>query len=67
MRITINSDDPAYFGGYVVANYVAAQQALALTREDIAALARNSFAASFLPEGEKARWIAKVDAIARQN
>ena len=67
LRVTVNSDDPAYFGGYVVANYVAAQQALGLTREDIATLARNSFAASFLPEADKARWIAKVDAYARQN
>jgi adenosine deaminase len=45
--ITVNSDDPAYFGGYVVANYVAAQRALGLTRADLATLARNSFAASF--------------------
>jgi adenosine deaminase len=59
--VTVNSDDPAYFGGYVVANYVAAQKALDLTRADIATLARNSFAASFLPEADKARWIAQVD------
>jgi adenosine deaminase len=67
LRVTVNSDDPAYFGGYVVANYVAAQRALGLTREDIATLARNSFVASFLPEADKARWIAKIDAIARQD
>ena len=65
LTITINSDDPAYFGGYVLDNYAAAQRALALTRDDIATLARNSFAASFLPEGDKAAWIAKVDACAR--
>jgi adenosine deaminase len=65
--ITVNSDDPAYFGGYVVANYVAAQKALGLTREDLATFARNSFAASFLPEADKARWIAKVDAAAQAN
>jgi len=65
--ITINSDDPAYFGGYVVANYVAAQEALGLTRADVAALARNSFAASFLPAADKARWLAKVDAAAQAN
>jgi adenosine deaminase len=65
--VTVNSDDPAYFGGYVVANYVAAQRALGLTREDIATLARNSFAASFLPEADKARWMAKIDAVARKN
>ena len=65
--ITVNSDDPAYFGGYVVANYVAAQRALGLTRADIATLARNSFAASFLPDADKARWIARVDAAAHAN
>jgi adenosine deaminase len=59
--VTVNSDDPAYFGGYVVANYVAAQRALGLTRADLATLARNSFAASLLPEADKARWIAQVD------
>ena len=62
LRITVNSDDPAYFGGYIVDNYVAAQRALGLTRDDIVALARNSFAASFLPERDKITWIAKVDA-----
>jgi adenosine deaminase len=62
LRITINSDDPAYFGGYIVDNYVAAQRALGLTREDIVTLTRNSFAASFLPERDKIAWIAKVDA-----
>jgi len=65
LRVTVNSDDPAYFGGYVVDNYVAAQKALGLTREDIATLARNSFAASFLPEQDKTAWIAKIDACAR--
>jgi len=59
--VTIHSDDPAYFGGYVVANYVAAQEALGLTRADVATLCRNSFAASFLPDADKARWIAQVD------
>ncbi len=65
LRITINSDDPAYFGGYVVDNYLAAQQALSLTRDDIVTLARNSFEASFLPERDKSAWIARVDAFAR--
>ncbi len=64
--ITINSDDPAYFGGYALDNYVATQQAMGLTRDDIATLARNSFAASFLPDTDKAMWIARVDASARK-
>ncbi|MBV8855270.1 MAG: adenosine deaminase [Sinobacteraceae bacterium] len=58
--VTVNSDDPAYFGGYVVANYLAAVRALALTRADIVQLANNSFEASFLPQGEKEAWLAKV-------
>ncbi len=51
---TVNSDDPSYFGGYVNENYIAIQQALALTRQDIATLAQNSFKASFLSHREKA-------------
>jgi adenosine deaminase len=65
--VTINSDDPAYFGGYVVDNFVAAQKALGLAREDIATLTRNSFAASFLPEADKMAWMAKVDAYQQQD
>jgi adenine deaminase len=51
---TVNSDDPSYFGGYVNENFLAVQTALALTREEIATLARNSFTASFLPDRAKA-------------
>jgi adenosine deaminase len=54
---TINSDDPAYFGGYVVDNYLAVADALGLTESDIRKLARNSFEASFLTDQEKARLI----------
>lgn len=63
--VTVNSDDPAYFGGYIVDNYAAAQQALGLTDGEITQLARNSFEASFLPAVDKARWIAAVDHYAR--
>jgi adenosine deaminase len=59
--VTINSDDPAYFGGYVVENYRAAREALGLSREEIVALAKNSFEASFLPPEEKRRWMDAVD------
>ncbi len=65
LAVTVNSDDPAYFGGYVVDNYVAAQRALGLSRDDIVTLARNSFAASFLPDGDKMAWNAKIDAYAK--
>jgi adenosine deaminase len=57
--VTINSDDPAYFGGYIGENYRACAQELGLTRAELALLARNSIKASFLPEAEKARLLAK--------
>ena len=59
---TINSDDPAYFGGYINQNYRAIATALDLTRDDLAALARNSFTAAFLDPAAKAALIAEVDA-----
>ena len=62
LRATVNSDDPAYFGGYVNANYRAVAQARGLTRDDLATLARNSFLGSFLEEEEKAAQIARLDA-----
>lgn len=52
--VTVNSDDPAYFGGYVADNYLAIARALSLSREDLAQLARNSVRASFMPEERKA-------------
>jgi adenosine deaminase len=55
LTATVNSDDPAYFGGYVAENFLAAQKALALSRDQIAALARNSFEASFLGGEERKR------------
>jgi adenine deaminase len=67
LRVTVNSDDPAYFGGYIAANYRAAQRALGLDRADIARLARNSFEASFLPAAEKRAWAAQVDAFAARH
>jgi adenosine deaminase len=61
LRVTLNSDDPAYFGGYLLENFVATQQALDLSRDDIVYLARNSFAASFLPEEQKQTWLLRID------
>lgn len=61
LRATVNSDDPAYFGGYVMANFKAVIGALPLTKDDIRALARNSFLGSFLSEGEKRAAVAMVD------
>jgi adenosine deaminase len=59
--ITINSDDPAYFGGYMQENFTAVQRALSLDKADLVQLAKNSFAASFLPDEEKRAWISRVD------
>jgi len=65
--VTVNSDDPAYFGGYVNENYVAVQQALGLSDEDLAQLARNSFNAAFLPEEEKEALVRRVDQFQRRS
>lgn len=64
LRVTINSDDPAYFGGYIGENYVATARVLGLTGEQMREVARNSFLASFLGEEEKQRHLAAVDAAA---
>ncbi len=61
LMVTLNSDDPAYFGGYVADNYVAAAQALVLTRAEIVNLAKNSFQASFLAHDRKLALIAEVE------
>ena len=61
MMATVNSDDPAYFGGYMNENYLAVATALNLTKEQIVQLAKNSFTASFLGEKEKLEMIKKVD------
>ncbi len=63
LRATVNSDDPAYFGGSVNTNFRACLAALPLTKADAHTLLRNSFLASFLPAPEKARHIAAVDAM----
>lgn len=63
---TVNSDDPAYFGGYVAENYAGAAAALALSAEEVVQLARNSFEAAFLPEEVKAGFLAEIDAATRR-
>jgi adenosine deaminase len=62
LRVTINSDDPAYFGGYVNDNFAAAAAARGLGREQLATLARNSFLGSFLTPDEQAPHLARLDA-----
>jgi adenosine deaminase len=62
LRATINSDDPAYFGGYIADNYRAAAAARGLDWRDLAMLARNSFLGSFLPDDVVATHLAALDA-----
>jgi adenine deaminase len=62
LRVTVNSDDPAYFGGYVEENFLAAQEALSLDQSDLYRLARNSIHASFLASAEKTSLFDELDA-----
>jgi adenosine deaminase len=61
LRVTVNSDDPAYFGGYVDENFHAVQEGLHLSREDVYQLAKNSFKASFLDTERKQRLLDELD------
>ncbi|MFH1329687.1 MAG: adenosine deaminase [Actinomycetota bacterium] len=61
VRITINSDDPAYFGGYIGDNYLAAQRALGLTREELAAIARNGIEAAFLDADRRGELVEELE------
>jgi adenosine deaminase len=58
----VNSDDPAYFGGYVDDNLAAVREAFGFDPGQLAALARNSFEACFAADADKRRWMAEVDA-----
>ena len=60
--VSLNSDDPAYFGGYLNDNFIQCRQALGLTADECVTLARNSLAASFVPSAEAARHVALLDA-----
>ena len=62
LKVTLNSDDPAYFGGYVNENYRQLAHAVGLTREELTLLARNSFEGSFLTSAEKAVYLDEIDA-----
>ncbi|PKP20842.1 MAG: adenosine deaminase [Bacteroidetes bacterium HGW-Bacteroidetes-20] len=64
IKATINSDDPAYFGGYLNENYFAIIENLQLSKKEILTLIKNGFSASFMEEKIKNQWIAKVDSFA---
>ncbi len=61
LLVTVNSDDPAYFGGYINENFLAVAEGLNLSREDLCQLAKNSIKASLLSEKEKAQQIAAIE------
>lgn len=62
-HVTVNSDDPSYFGGYMNDNFFAIQQALDLNNDELKQLAINSFEASFISDEEKQKWIAEIQKI----
>lgn len=62
LLVTINSDDPAYFGGYLNENYAATARALGLAADEVRQIARSGFTASFLAPGSKADAVAAFDA-----
>ena len=66
LLVTVNSDDPAYFGGYVGENFRASAAALDLSREQLLLLARNSFVASFLSDESKRTYLEELDRFAAQ-
>jgi adenosine deaminase len=63
LLVTVNSDDPAYFGGYVNENYRAVSRALELRRDEIAATVRNGIEASLMATAEKAGALAEVERV----
>ncbi len=63
VKVTINSDDPAYFGGYMNQNFLATAEALDLSNNDIKVIAANSFEASFLSDAEKLKWLTVINSL----
>jgi adenosine deaminase len=66
MKPTVNSDDPAYFGGYMDANFIRTQHDANLTKAELAQLSRNAFESTWLPQAAKAEYLAKLDAYCAQ-
>ena len=60
MRATVNSDDPAYFPGYMNENLIALERGAKLTRDELVQLARNAFAISWLPHDERAAYVERA-------
>lgn len=66
VKVTVNSDDPAYFGGYILENYLAVAAGLNLTRQNIVQLARNSIEASFMTDADKAPLLVELESVTPQ-
>ncbi len=64
VHVTVNSDDPSYFGGYMNDNFIAITEALDLTKDELKQLAINSFEASFILDDEKQKWSEQIQAMA---
>ena len=60
LMVMVNSDDPAYFGGYLNENLIETQEALNLSQDEVKTLLINSFKSSFLNEEKKRQWISKI-------
>jgi adenosine deaminase len=67
LKATVNSDDPAYFGGYLGENWMRIEHAVGLSRAELATLARNSFTGSFLPRAAIDLHLADIDAYVTAN
>jgi adenosine deaminase/aminodeoxyfutalosine deaminase len=63
LLVTLNSDDPAFFGSDLVNEFLLAHTEQGFTRDELRQLARNSFRASFLPAETKAAWLARIDSV----
>lgn len=61
VMVTLNSDDPSYFGGYILDNYLASAHALALSRAELGTLARNSLRAAFMTKDRREHWLGELD------
>ena len=67
LNVTVNSDDPAYFGGYLNANLLAMHQALDMSRQQAVQLARNSLLSCLVSDGEKQRMVAQLESYCREH
>lgn len=63
VHVTVNSDDPSYFGGYMNDNFIAITEALSLSNDELKKLAQNSFEASFISDAEKQKWFTVIQSL----